>query len=124
MFAMVDMARTPEEVRKEIGDSPAMPSPMRSSAPTYPYGLCLSLDDEGMKKLGITELPPVGTLVHFCAMAKVTSASENEREGTDGGKETCRRVELQVTHLGLENESAEKPRNWYGNGEKPKADAA
>lgn len=114
--AMVDMARTPEEVRKELGNEVAMPSPaVQRSVPTYPYGLTFSLDEDTLEKLGIDgDLPSVGDMIHFCGMAKVTSASASEREGTDGSKETCRRVELQITHLGLEDEDQEKPRNWYG----------
>jgi len=124
--AMTDMARTPQEVKEELAKnmpiaSADMPKPM---VPTYPYGLCISLDEETMDKLGIDgDLPEVGEMIHFCAMARVTSASMNEREGADGTKETCCRVELQITHLGLENED-EESRNWYGdtmNAEKDEA---
>jgi hypothetical protein len=131
--AMTDMARTPEDVKKELGKdmammaSPAMSSGIKPTVPTYPYGLCVSLDEESMAKLGLDgDLPEVGEMIHFCAMARVTSASMNEREGTDGAKETCRRVELQITHLGLESEDQEQ-RDWYKDsmGEKPAAkDAA
>lgn len=127
--AMVDMARTADDVKaalvKERGDLAASP-PRADTMPTYPWGLSLSLDEDALKKLGIDagDLPGVGEMVHFCAMAKVTSASESEREGTDGSKETCRRVELQITHLGLENEDQEN-RDWYGGTmSEDKADAA
>lgn len=128
--SMVDLARTPEDVKKEIGKDMAMASPSpvgERTVPTYPYGLCVSLDEETLKKLKLDgDLPDVGEMIHFCAMAKVTSASMSEREGTDGAKETCRRVELQITHLGLENEDQEN-RNWYGESmkaEAPQKDAA
>ncbi len=125
--AMTDMARTPEDVKEEVAKM--SPSPIaeggKPMVPTYPYGLCVSLDEESMEKLGLDgDLPEVGEMIHFCAMARVTSASMNEREGTDGTKETCRRVELQITHLGLESEEQEN-RDWYAGSMKPETkDAA
>lgn len=125
MFAkMIDMARSPAEVKEEVAKSAPMPMGAgKPSAPTYPYGLCISLDDESIKKLGLEgEMPDVGTLVHFCAMAKVTSVSEHEQEGTDGAKTSCRRVELQITTLGLESEDAEnRAAKWYGTKEEEAA---
>lgn len=103
---MVDMAKTPEEVKKE---APAALAEMPPKVPVYPWGLSLSLDDDTLKKLGLEgEMPSVGEMIHLCAMAKVTSVSENETEDTKtGGKTTCRRVELQITHLATENEDDE-----------------
>lgn len=104
---MIDMAHTPEDVKKELAEmgSPASAAPLVG---VYPYGLCISLDDETLQKLKLDgELPSVGEMIHLCAMAKVTSVSENEREDTNGGKKTCRRVELQITHLATENEDQE-----------------
>lgn len=103
MFAkMVSMARTPDEAKKEVEKYDA-PSPAAvSSVPTYPYGLCISLEDESLEKLGLNgEMPAVGEVLQFCAIAKVTSASLNEREKSDGTKEQCCRVELQITDMGV-----------------------
>lgn len=106
---MVDMARTPAEVKEDIAKSmPSAGSIEKGSAPVYPYGLCISLDEEGLAKLKIEgDLPDVGETVHFCALARVTSASETEQETGAGEKKVCRRVELQITNLGLELEDAE-----------------
>ena len=109
--SMVDMAKTPEDVKKEVGNSIAAPVSAESkpSVPSYPYGLCISLNEEDLAKLGITgELPEVGDMVHLVAMAKVTSVSESEREDTGGTKTKCCRVELQITHLATENEDDEE----------------
>lgn len=103
MFAkMISMARTPEEAKAEVAKYDS-PSPVTTaSVPTYPYGLCLSLDEETMKKLGMEgEMPSVGEVMQFTAMAKVTSASINEREKSDGSKEQCCRLELQITDMGV-----------------------
>jgi len=116
---MVDMARDPEEIKE---DMPAVEAP---SAPLYPYGLCISMDEETLEKLGLDgELPQVGMMIHLAGMAKVTSVSQNEREMSDGSKKNCCRVELQITHLATENEDEEDKemlhKKWYG-GEEGKA---
>lgn len=104
MFAkMISMARTPAEAKKEVEkyDMPATASPA-ASVPTYPYGLCISLEDESLDKLGMDgAMPAVGDVIQFTAMAKVTSASMSEREKSDGTKEQCCRVELQITDMGV-----------------------
>jgi hypothetical protein len=99
---MVDMANTPDEVKKDvpctIGDTPP-------KGPLYPWGLCIRLQTDDLKKLGLgDEMPSVGEMIHLCAMAKVTSVSQNEMEDTTGGKSVNRCVELQITHLATENE--------------------
>lgn len=100
---MVSMAKTPEQVNKEIG--PANPMPMTAKAadvPTYPWGLCLNLEEDQLDKLEIDGDCEVGDTIHLCALATVTSCSSNQ---TEGG--TKRRIELQITHLATENEDAE-----------------
>lgn len=103
MFAkMVSMARTPEEAKAEAAKYDAPLPVSTASVPTYPYGLCISLDEETMEKLGMDgEMPSVGEVMQFTAMAKVTSASINEREKGDGTKEQCCRLELQITDMGV-----------------------
>lgn len=112
MFSkMVSMANTPEEAKKDM----AMPASVSAmSGPKYPYGLCLSLDDDSLKKLGLAgDMPAVGEVIHFTAIAKVTSASMNDRETTDGGSEQCCRIELQITDMGVPDPEP-AARNWYG----------
>lgn len=102
MFAkMVNMAKTPEDVKKEVGEFyPAAPAAATTSA--YPYGLCISLEDDTIDKLGMDgEMPGVGEMMQFLAMAKVTSVSQNEREQMDGSKKMCTRIELQITDMGV-----------------------
>lgn len=104
--SMVDMARSPVEVKKDAGIS--VESPTKPSGPVYPYGLCIALGEDELKKLGIDgEMPAVGDMIHLCALAKVTSVSQNETEDTDGAKQTHCRVELQITHLATEAEDQE-----------------
>lgn len=118
--AMVDMGKTAEEVKEEIEERSGGPE---ASTSVYPYGLCLALTEEELDKLGIgDELPNRGDMIHIAAMAKVTAVSENENEMTDGSKKVRRRVELQITHIALENEDEEgeqeaRRSRFYGSGE-------
>lgn len=100
---MRDMERSPEE------KFAAIPSPAQND---YPYGLCISLTEQELEKLDLEPDCEVGDMIHGFFMAKVTSVSKNDVDG----KKTCR-VELQITHLGLEDEDME----WE---EEEKAEAA
>lgn len=92
---LVDMKLTPEEDKEKDGDEGAPEAP---EGPEYPWGLCINLGPEELKKLGIEELPEVGAEIHIDAQAKVTSISEREDDE--------RRVELQITAIHL-NEGGE-----------------
>lgn len=93
---MVDMARSKEEMRET-----AIPSSINESI--YPYGLCISLNNDDLEKLDLDSDCQVGDLIHMTSMAKVTSVSRNE---TSEG-ENCR-IELQIIAMGVtENESTE-----------------
>ncbi len=102
MFNMVDMAHTPEDIKKEYAGNEVMPA-ILGNANKYPYGLCISLGQDELEKLNMEADCEVGDYIHLVAMAKVTSVSQ--REEMDGDK-NCR-IELQITHLGLENETEE-----------------
>jgi hypothetical protein len=94
---MVSLAKSPAEVKSE---PVAMPASV--SQAEFPYGCCISLDDETLEKLGLSgDLPQVGEMVHFAAIARVTSASMNERINADGSKDNCCRIELQITDMGV-----------------------
>lgn len=91
----VDMANSPADLAEN-----AKPYDLQKHAqPLYPYGLCLCLQDEQLKKLGLDSMPEAGDMIHLQAIGRVTSASENET--TEGVK---RRVEIQLTHIALADE--------------------
>ena len=71
--------------------------------PKYPYGLCLSLNETTMKKLGMETLPKVGGTVMVMAKANVVSVSQ--REERDGDKNS--NVELQITEMDVVSGEAE-----------------
>lgn len=105
---LVDMARSekPDE----------MAAPLAMSDNKYPYGLRITLTQDEIAKLDVDHADwEVGETFHLHAFAKVTSISEDEREG---GEKTCC-VGLQITHLQGEEEDneEEKSRNAYSEGE-------
>lgn len=72
--------------------------------PEYPWGLRVSLDDAGMKKLGLSvDDLPVGAMVHMHCLARVTSVSQDQRQD---GSTPCR-AELQIEQMALESEDDE-----------------
>lgn len=95
---LVNMKLDPKEREK-------MPECAVADRPQYPWGLCLNLDDESMKKLGLAALPRVGKPVMITALADVTSVSENEYTTPDGKTEKRQSVSLQITDLGLSDGS-------------------
>lgn len=62
----------------------------------YPYGLCIRLDEESIKKLEIKKLPEAGS--NMILMAKVTVQSVSMR-GTKEGED--RYLELQITDMAI-----------------------
>lgn len=80
----------------------------------YPWGLCISLDNETITKLGIST-PAVGSVVMITAKAIVKLTSE--RQDDDG---TYRRAELQITDMAVAPDSSEPQKTaaetLYGNG--------
>lgn len=94
---MVDMKRS-------ASDKADAMSPSLGYGSDYPYGLCISLDDESLKKLDVDfDSVEVGETYHFMAMAKVTAKSRNER--AEGEPREC--IELQIVMLSAESEDAE-----------------
>lgn len=78
----------------------AEPSTLVES-PRYPWGLCIDLDDEAMKRLKLAKMPPVGESVMVLAKATVTRCSENQYQNSDGKAETRQNCALQITDLAL-----------------------
>jgi hypothetical protein len=69
--------------------------------PLYPWGLSVTLDEEALDALGMTELPEVGKPMRLEALVDVTSVSSNESKGG-----ASRSVSLQITDLCLEKPGA------------------
>lgn len=97
MASLISMENTAKEAAAEV----AAPAP--SDGPKYPWGLCITLNDDTLEKLGVKTLPAAGTTVTIIAKAQVTSTSERQTEG-DGTKQS---MDLQITDMqvdGLERD--------------------
>jgi hypothetical protein len=84
------------EMSKEEAKEYAQPSV--SESPKYPWGLCLTLNDDSLKKLGVTKLPSVETVVTITAKATVSSVRENQ---TQGGESEAS-MDLQITDMQID----------------------
>lgn len=95
---MISMQLSASEAKAET----YLGEPDTDDLPKYPYGLSLCLDDETLKKLGITDLPPVGTVMQLTALVEVCSISNYENQsGSD------KSLNLQVTDMELANGNTE-----------------
>lgn len=94
---MVSMKRSASDMR---GDK-MMNAPMEATAPDYPYGLCIHMDKDELDKLGITELPKIGTEMMFECKVKVTRVSQSASEAANGSDEYTS-VDFQITDIGIE----------------------
>lgn len=65
--------------------------------PEYPYGLCVSLEEDQMKALQIVGTPMVGQVMMVMALATVKSVSTHDSE--EYGEK--RSVSLQITDMDL-----------------------
>lgn len=86
---LVDMRMSQEEKDEGTVMAPEMPD--------YPYGLCISLNDDDLEKLDLEDDMEAGDTITFMATAKVTSVSAREIGG-----EVEKRVELQITNMGID----------------------
>lgn len=92
MAGFIDLAMSP----KETAEMESMAVPAKDYvAPRYPYGLCLSLETEQLKKLGLDEECCVGDVLVGAFIAEVTSV--NKRQMADGTAD-CR-IELQIQKI-------------------------
>lgn len=100
--SMVDMAKTEEDVAKEE-ERWNNPTPMAADIQRYPYNLCISLTEVELEKLNLPMDAEVGDMLTLYAMTRVTSVSCTEK--ADSSK--CCRIELQITHLAVEDDDEE-----------------
>jgi len=89
--SLINMQMSAEEAKEYT-------EPSLAEQPKYPWGLCITLNDESLDKLNVKTLPTVETVVTIIAKATVSRISENQ---TQGG-ESERSMDLQITDLQLD----------------------
>jgi hypothetical protein len=95
---MISMKLTPAEAKSET----MLGEPAESDLPKYPYGLTICLCDDELAKLGITEIPKVGSVMQLTALVEVCSVSQYEnQEGADSN------LSLQITDMELAASNSE-----------------
>lgn len=88
MPTLINMELSSAEAKQEVA--------MESEAPKYPWGLCLTLNDDALKKLGIDKLPEIGSKVRIVAVAEVSAVrAYAEQNGADTS------VDLQITEMAV-----------------------
>lgn len=87
---LTSMELSPAEAKEESGATP--------EAPKYPWGLCIDLNEDTLKKLGITDLPAVGSSMLITAKADVQSAGESQYQGDDTKRMN---LSLQITDMSM-----------------------
>lgn len=93
-MALTNMKLSPTEAKEIDCCSPS------DGGPAYPYGLSLYLNDETLTKLGMADLPDVGSKLQLTAIVEVTSNSQRQ---TQDGKTV--NMDLQITDMELASEA-------------------
>ena len=97
MATLINMENTPQEAAQQVG------VPAAADGPKYPWGLCITLSDDSIEKLGVKTLPSAGTEVTIVAKATVTGTSERQTEG-EGTKQS---MDLQITDMQIDGLDAD-----------------
>jgi hypothetical protein len=93
---MKDMSLTKAEAKDQVESS--MPSEAEEDdLPKYPYGLTMYLQDEVLLKLGMKELPQVGSEMVLTAKVIVTGINSRQTQGEKA--ESC--ADIQITAMDL-----------------------
>lgn len=90
MTTLLSMELSPTEAKQEVACEP--------DPPKYPWGLCIDLNEDSLKKLGIDTMPEVGSTMSIVARADVQSASESQY---NGDKEKRMSLSLQITDMAV-----------------------
>jgi len=75
----------------------------------YPYGLTINLDQESFEKLGIKELPSVGSKMTIECMVEVCSVSQYESKESEN-----KSLSLQITDMAVAGKKSNPADKLYG----------
>lgn len=106
---MTNLAMSKQQAKVEYGGAPD-----DEDLPRYPYGLQLYLDDDTLKKLGITDLPKVGSSMLAQITVTVTGTSQRATQSGKEGEETRTCVDMQITDMELAPPAKDMATSLYG----------
>jgi hypothetical protein len=89
--SLINMEMSKEEAKEYS-------APSESEAPKYPWGLCLTLNDDSLEKLGVKTLPAAGSVVTITAKATVSGIRETQTQGGDSEAS----MDLQITDMTID----------------------
>jgi hypothetical protein len=96
-MAFTDLAYTKAEAKEEVAEY-ASPAPRAAEGPSYPWGLCISLEKRELDLLGIKSAPGIGDELHMTVIARVTSVNQEFGPMRDDDQ---LRVGMQITMADL-----------------------
>jgi hypothetical protein len=101
---MIDMKLSPAPKKGQtmLGSDTELEHPEQ---PEYPYGLRVRLDNDSLKKLGITEMPAIDAEFKLTALVCVVEISQSDSQNSE---EPYRSLELQIEQMELKP-AAEEP---------------
>ena len=98
---LVDMSYTPAEIADAVSDGEVSSD---DGGPKYPYELTICLDDDGLAKLGITDMPAAGAkMMMHATVTVVRTEARQTQEGVD------KEVKFQITAMALEPAAPSTP---------------
>lgn len=98
-MAMTSLKISKEEVKKK---NASLSIASDGDGERYPYGTRLDLDKEALDKLGITDMPAVGTKMMLEAKVTVIGSRQSASD-----KSEHRSIELQITDMELGSDGDE-----------------
>lgn len=94
MQTLINMELSAAEAKQEVSPD--------TDGPKYPWGLCLTLDNDALKKLNIDTLPVIGSKLRLIAEVEVSGV----RAYSSQQSESDTSMDLQITDMSLSGESS------------------
>lgn len=99
---LINMELSAAEAKQEVSTE--------AEAPKYPWGLCISLDNESLKKLSLDKLPEIGAKMRVIAEVEVSAV----RAYASQDREAETSVDLQITDMTLSGSESTAASVLYG----------
>ncbi|MFA7000270.1 MAG: capsid staple protein [Candidatus Paceibacterota bacterium] len=102
---LVDM-KLPKKTKKELKEEMTVATAGRDEGPEYPWGLQLSFEEKAIEKIPMLEKVKANAEVEIRAVAFVKEVSMTDSAKPE--RKRRRRVELQITKIGISSDQADQ----------------